>query len=501
MATTYSAPNTTEGPTCRIDLIRPSAINPRKQFDPEKLADLAESIQTHGLLEPIVVREVDGETIAHPEPGYTSVIVEYEIVAGERRWRACKLAGLTEVPIRNLGVVDDRTALELALVENLQRVDLDPIEEAEGYRQLNRVVGLTQAAIAAAVKRSQPAVANAMRLLDLPEDVRARISAGELSVSHGVALCRFRGFPALIDYVAGKIIPDKMTAKDIDGLDLSGYYIQHKGLTRKLKDWDTAFDFKQEGCEDCPFGAFRLSGGVAVCLRPEHYAELQAAGMARKADEARALAEASGKGVGDAPTMEQLRAKCDFRDLGWEVKGGRAPAGCGDDCPCRSHALDHRNELNPICLDPARYNALQKQADEALKLQRKERHRARLAAAGELVDQATMDDARRELVVLVGRAVKNAEKSQIDGAIKRLGLKLDSKPLVQRDGDRQAKIYRALARLSPIDLLRLGVEVVMRFELDGELAGYGNAGGPVDWYLKAGTGADDAAPAGEGQDA
>lgn len=159
--------------TLPIAKIEPRADQPRERFDEASLQELAESIGRYGLIQPITVRKLDG--------GY------YQIIAGERRWRASRLAGLLEVPARVIEA-DDRRAAELALVENLQREDLNPIEEAQGYQSLMRDYGLTQEETAQSVGRSRPAVANALRLLSLSEGVRALVESGKLSAGHARAL-------------------------------------------------------------------------------------------------------------------------------------------------------------------------------------------------------------------------------------------------------------------------------------------------------------------------
>lgn len=153
--------------------IEPRADQPRKRFDETALAELSESIREYGLIQPITVRPL--------ESGY------YQIIAGERRWRASRMAGLTEVPVRVI-TADEQRAMEMALVENLQREDLNPIEEAKGYRALLDDYGMTQDEVAQSVGKSRPAVANAMRLLALSEPVRKLVEDGTLSAGHARAL-------------------------------------------------------------------------------------------------------------------------------------------------------------------------------------------------------------------------------------------------------------------------------------------------------------------------
>lgn len=157
----------------RVAEIHPNRAQPRKQFDEQALAELAASIAQHGVLQPLLVRPlVDGG---------------YQLVAGERRWRAARQAGLTEVPVV-VREMTDREAAELAMIENLQREDLNPLEEAMGYRTLMDEYALTQEEAARAVNKSRPAVANALRLLQLPEPVTALVAEGKLSAGHARAL-------------------------------------------------------------------------------------------------------------------------------------------------------------------------------------------------------------------------------------------------------------------------------------------------------------------------
>ena len=159
--------------TLPIAKVEPRSEQPREYFDQEALEALADSIRQYGLIQPITVRKLDS--------GY------YQIIAGERRWRASRLAGLTEVPVRVIEADDRRTA-ELALVENLQREDLNPIEEAKGYKLLIEEYGLTQEEAARSVGRSRPAVTNAMRLLMLAPQVLEMVEKGELSAGHARAI-------------------------------------------------------------------------------------------------------------------------------------------------------------------------------------------------------------------------------------------------------------------------------------------------------------------------
>ena len=178
--------------TLPLDEIIPNRDQPRKQVDDEALADLSASIAQHGVLQPLLVRPMpDGS---------------YQLVAGERRWRASRMAGLTEVPVV-IRDMNEQEAAELALIENLQREDLNPMEEAIGYRTLMDSYGMTQEQTAQVVNKSRPAVANALRLLQLPEAVTDLVAEGKLSAGHARTVLAFEGAEA--QTAAAKAAVDK----------------------------------------------------------------------------------------------------------------------------------------------------------------------------------------------------------------------------------------------------------------------------------------------------
>ena len=156
-----------------IHKVEPNAAQPRQDFDEEELQALAESIEVHGVIQPLTVRELTG--------GY------YQIIAGERRWRAARQAGLSEIPAVIIEA-DDKKVMELALIENLQRQDLNPVEEAMGYQTLMQDYGMTQEETASRVGKSRPAVANALRLLSLNADVLEMVRSGKLTAGHARAV-------------------------------------------------------------------------------------------------------------------------------------------------------------------------------------------------------------------------------------------------------------------------------------------------------------------------
>ncbi|TCL73073.1 ParB/RepB/Spo0J family partition protein [Rhizobium sp. BK251] len=182
-----------------IEFVSRNPRNPRRHFDDSELHDLASSIRQHGIVQPIVVRTIGTE--------------RYEIIAGERRWRAAQLAGLVEIPVI-VRDVDDKTALEIAIVENVQRADLNALEEALGYEQLIAEYGYTQNDLGEIIGKSRSHVANSLRLLKLPDPVRDMLAAGSLSAGHARALVSTSDPAAL----ARTIVSKGMSVRDAERL-------------------------------------------------------------------------------------------------------------------------------------------------------------------------------------------------------------------------------------------------------------------------------------------
>ena len=186
--------------TLRLSQIEPNRDQPRKIFSEEALNELADSIREHGVLQPLLVR---------PLPGGS-----YQLVAGERRWRASRMAGLQEVPVV-IREMDEEQAMEIALIENLQREDLNAIEEATGYKQLMERYGMTQEQVAKRVGKSRPAIANALRLLNLPQKVMDMVGEGEVSPGHARALLAFDDQDRIVE-IAQKVKTGKYSVRDIE---------------------------------------------------------------------------------------------------------------------------------------------------------------------------------------------------------------------------------------------------------------------------------------------
>lgn len=185
----------------KVKELRPNPYQPRKNFQPDAIAELQESIKTHGILQPLIVRKS---------------IKGYEIVVGERRYRAAKEAGLKTVPVV-VRELSEQQMMELALLENLQREDLTPIEEAEAYQILMEQLGLTQEQLAKRLGKSRPHIANHIRLLALPEPIRQLISNGELSMGHGRALLGLKNEDKLLAVVE-KVRMEQLNVRQLEKL-------------------------------------------------------------------------------------------------------------------------------------------------------------------------------------------------------------------------------------------------------------------------------------------
>lgn len=224
------AENTTESGSGAVELkiseLEPNREQPRREFDEKAMAELADSIAQHGLLQPLLVRPLFGGG--------------YQIVAGERRWRAARMAGLSEVPavVREMS---DHEVMELALIENLQREDLTPLEEANGYQTLLDKYGMTQEEVAKTVGKSRPAVANALRLLHLPEAIREMVERGELSAGHARTLLAFPDEASMLE-AAKKAVEQGLSVRELERMAKKATEAQKEGEkphpTRRIPYFD-----------------------------------------------------------------------------------------------------------------------------------------------------------------------------------------------------------------------------------------------------------------------
>jgi ParB family chromosome partitioning protein len=240
----------------RVREIRRNEEQPRSRFDDETIAELAASIRTYGVIQPVVVRQLP-----------TGV---YQVVAGERRLRAARLAGLEVVPaiVRD---VDETGALELALVENLQREDLNPIDEAHGYESLMELSGATQADVSERVGRGRSTVANALRLLELPPDVQEMLSEGELSAGHGRALLGF-GTAEDVREGARKAVARGLSVRELEALSRGKR--RRKKATRKRRTEDPVLREWEERLQRTLGTQVRIERmGIEGTIRIEYYSD------------------------------------------------------------------------------------------------------------------------------------------------------------------------------------------------------------------------------------
>ncbi|MBO5039588.1 MAG: ParB/RepB/Spo0J family partition protein [Clostridia bacterium] len=215
----------------RLSEIEPNPDQPRRDFDPEALSQLAESIATHGLIQPIIVRSTGSGEF-------------YEIIAGERRWRASKMAGLTEVPVIIMEL-DDQKAAQVAIIENVQREDLNAIEEAAAYRSLIEDYGMTQEELSKQIGKSRPAVANILRLLELPDEVMALVKEGTLSAGHARTLLGLKN-PTRMIGAANTVVTKNLSVRETEALVKKLNRIEKEINDPKPVDDEPIVDYSKE---------------------------------------------------------------------------------------------------------------------------------------------------------------------------------------------------------------------------------------------------------------
>lgn len=332
---------------CAVSQMVPSPLNPRKVFDEDGIRELAASIKEHGMLEPIVVR-------TNPALDTSPDAAKFEIIAGERRWRAANIAGIEMVPIRVLDNIDDRKALELALIENLARRDINPIEEAQGYKALADM-GYKQSEIAEKINRSQPVIANALRVLELPEDVKGHIQSGKLSMSHGRALVPFAEHEEVLNALVDAALDGALT-KDIETFNvekLLSYEARHSLPMKCLAAYGTRFD--SATCKGCNNKKHNY------CLDTACYDQKTIDAIEARESEMKAAIE---------------RGETDFDK--WENSAWRRLdidnplPGCDISCEHYTVGIYYKNIVH-ACINPNCHKELQNKLDDAIKAQRDEK--------------------------------------------------------------------------------------------------------------------------------
>ncbi len=265
------ADNSTEGAqgtvTLNLNEIEPNREQPRKRFDEEALTQLAESIREHGVLQPLLVK---------PQPSGS-----YLLVAGERRWRAARMAGLTEVPVI-IRELSEQEAMEIALIENLQREDLNPIEEAQGYKELMDSFGFTQDQVAKRVGKSRSAVANALRLIGLPKEIFPLLENGSLSAGHARALLSLGDEAEMIE-TARLAVEKNLTVRDLEKKAQGKRKKVTSSVSQKAFSRDSYFDEMEIALKETLHRKVKiLSEGEKGCLQIEFYSREELRDLAER---------------------------------------------------------------------------------------------------------------------------------------------------------------------------------------------------------------------------
>ena len=249
--------------TMKITEIEPNKGQPRKEFDENALTELADSISQHGVIQPLLVRPMTNG--------------RYQLVAGERRWRASRMAGVQEVPVFIREMTDLET-MEVALIENLQREDLNPVEEAIGYKELMDNFGMKQEEVAKKVAKSRPVVANALRILNLPESVLGMVQKGNISTGHARALLSFSE-EQKIKEVAEEIIKKGLTVRDVEKLTQT----KETKITKKASSKDSYYkEMEMALCEQLGKKVKIVSTGTKGTIEIEFYTKEELSDLAKK---------------------------------------------------------------------------------------------------------------------------------------------------------------------------------------------------------------------------
>jgi ParB/RepB/Spo0J family partition protein len=450
--------------------IRSSPLNPRKEVDEEHLKELAESIRQLGVIQPIHVRPLEGDG-------------GYEVGPGRSRYLACVMADLEIVPAIIHEGVDDATWLRMMLVENLQRRDLNAIEEAEGYKKLEEL-GVKQQTIGKAINRSQPVVSNRVRLLGLPEAVQGNIRRGELTPAHGVALARYSKFPQVAEAIAEQAVKHGLTTHKIEKIGACAYELEQKGFIKEVAGYRCKFD--TEICTKCPHDAYRKGQYTHYCLNPSCYDELQEKAERERREALERKSEELTQGGQELLKIEDLEygtyQRLDTHD--------GPPEGCREDCDKRRVALDHHDEETIICIDLSCYKKLKVAQTKRENKAREEAGKEMLAKAREKIDGLTEIGYQEVtvLAMLVIGAISGYSSSATEvlwEALERQGLGETAKTLkAMSTWDVREKGHQALLWAPSLDLVKAVLEATLNSRIE---CAYGQYGSGLDewipWYL------------------
>jgi ParB/RepB/Spo0J family partition protein len=436
-----------------INRITPSSSNPRKTFDQTALDELAESIRRHGLLSPIAVR---------PDP---ETVNTYTVIAGERRWKACAIAGLKNVPCRVYDI-DEHTALEIQMVENLIRENLDPIETARGYQQLIETAGMTQGEIGEALGKPQASIAHALRLLALPEDVLTMIADGRLSVAHGKALVRFAQWPKLCSRIAAVAVSEGWTSKRLEGQVgvYSGIYDSSFKSKKLVVDVDPQIDRKELKAAGITVWGDYAPITPDVDKYPEVAKRLKAEKSAAVRQAQKDLGETVKAGEKPQHPIELTNINADhYVDL--RMRG--TPEDCTGDCPCRMKAKNEYGHEIEICADPVRWKGLLEAQQTAKQTAKQVRYLAVLAPVEEAIEKFDTNSSRA--MALLVKRVFRGNQEELRAAWKRFVPTFIPEPnweaIHAYAYDPSIEALDALAAAPADSLLRIALDLELRNEL------------------------------------
>jgi len=455
-----SARNIMEIPVAHIV---PSPLNPRQDIDEEYLERLAASIRQHGVIEPIIVRRLGQDA--------------YEVGPGKSRWLATKIAGRETVPAVIKENIDDLTWLQLMLAENLERKELNPLEEAQGFKELQKL-GMKQGQIAELFHRSQPAIANLLRLLTLPDEVQEAIRQGQLTAAHGVALASYAKFPELVSKLAEMAAKKGLTSHDLEKDLPDTWALEQAGLIKRL-GYGALFDI--EACEQCPHQAYRHISYGQYCLYPAHYEELQEA--ADKARQERVVAEAArAKEEGKVGVRVKDLAAGAYKHL--DSYDG-TPAGCREDCDKRVPGIGYDEQQHILCLDPACHQRLAEAETRAKNKVRRTQGQDLLRKVEKVIDGIT-EISDSEYVLLATEVIKHRASKPLKAAFTRLGCQ-DLAELADRKPWQPGRpAYEVMRGVSRLTLVKGVIEAMLRQEINDsyqEQHGRGALPPWAAWYM------------------
>ena len=473
---------------------------PRTRFTRADLRSLTQSVRQHGVLQPITVcRLLAAETTAtesngqlHDEKSHIETsadeantddkvsttddtprtdedasgdgMMRYQIIAGERRWRAALAAGLSLMPVIVRDGLSPTTVAEVALVENLQRTDLDPIEEARGYLRLIREFSLSEDRVAKRVGRSRESIRQSLKLLQLPKPLQELIAEGKLTPTHGQVMRKFARFPELCEAIANTCVEYEVPAASLAQEIPNDDDLLHEGLLVYLAPYNTEFDF-QRVCRSCPHKAFWQDGfGRMYCLHPAEWEKKQEQArqekLQRQHDEAaRIMAQAAEDGQ---QTVEVTGlSPGSYRDLGSGLNP--LPQGCTSSCPCRSSTELRGRKDVPVCLDPARFSQLSIEQQKREKEARVRRVSTLSERARAVIIEEWREGHWQKVAPLLASSLLRAQRPLIDEAARKLNLAFPLSSFFDRKGGDSGK-WQVLVEQDADQVLALAALVLVMKE-------------------------------------